>query len=96
MAGLTNEQKIQLLSESRMIAIADFLAVDKRTAANAKEYFTLSAVVGNSTVKFDTTPETAGYLRTLKKYSRIFVTFEEFTFNNSGTTVKKAIAVDAE
>lgn len=97
MGAMTNEQKVQLLSEPTLVAVADYLTVDKRTGKNnGVDYYTLSALVGSSTLKFETDAETVGFLRSLKKYSRIYISFDEMTFHNSGQTVKRAQKVTVE
>jgi hypothetical protein len=94
---LTQEQKVQLLSEPGMLAIGDFLAVESRTKEN-NTYWTASVVVGNSTLKFEIEPLEAGQLKTIARYTKVYVHFSEFTFQKSGMTIKRAlkITVDAQ
>lgn len=86
---LTNEQKVQLLSEPKLLAVADFLGVESRTKDN-NTYWTMTAVVGQSTQRFEVEPLEAGKLKTVKKYGRIIVEYTEFHFQKSGMTVKRA------
>lgn len=93
--SLTNEQKVQLLSEPNLLAIGDFLGVEEREAKGAK-YYNMTAVVGQSTQKFEIEAVEYGKLMNMKKYARVYISFREFTFASSGNTVKRAINILTE
>jgi hypothetical protein len=91
--SIQGQVAVQLLSEPKLVAVCDFLGTESRNGNNGTEYHSLKAVVGNSTQSFDIEPILVGQAKTFKKYSRVLIEFEEFTFRNSGNTVKKALAL---
>lgn len=92
---MTAEQKVQLLSEPALVAIGDLLGVEERKK-DTTTYYTAILAVGTSTERFELEAVDAGKLQTVRKYTRVYVSFQEFTFRQSGMTVKRAKTVIVE